>query len=120
MAVWKYELLHDGARLRELTNNDDDSAKNSADVLEQIRCCLRLLKMKLTSSDKEDYEQKIEDLIELMDGEPELLRIEDNDERDDRLMDIGYDSMETHLDLVNERIAEFYDLCDECGCWIGL
>ena len=95
MAHWKY-TLNSGTALREAIDNED---------VEQVVKCLLLcyneLLDKLDEWDEEDYEIDIHDSIGV------LMAYELCPDEDD-------------TDYINDKLTEFYDLCDELGAWVAL
>ena len=109
MGKWKYKL-NEGVKLRELIDGDTDDKENQALIIEQIIVCCKALLEKLDDKDKEYYQMELEDLINVMDGEGDYIR---NGE------DL-YESFYSTEELADARLAEFYDICDACRCWIDL
>lgn len=95
MARWKYKL-NSGTALREAINNED-----MEQVVKCLLFCYQELYKKLTVDDRADYLDDIEDAFaELSSYEP-------------------YDDDEEYEEYyLNEKLAEFYDLCDELRAWI--
>lgn len=114
MVKWKYEL-RDGAReLRRLIDRSlEYDRENNAKIIEQIQVCCKRLLNQLTDKDKEYYEDDIQDLLDVMDGEADALR----NNPDIVTNDWGYDST---TELIDGRLAQFYDICDDCRCWIAI
>lgn len=114
MVNWKYKLSVEGSTLRSLIHNEDDSNENKAQIIEQIERCYKALLDKFDSQDKELYEDDFIEFLELIDGEANVIR--NNPEVIAEWGDGDYDAES----LVNDRLAQFYDDCDSCRCWIEL
>lgn len=95
MAKWKY-TLNSGKTLREAIENED-----MEQVVKCLLLCYRELLDKLDEWDEEDYEIDIHDSIGV------LMAYELCPDEDDE-------------DYINEKLEEFYDLCDELSVWITL
>lgn len=66
----------------------------------------------LRGDDKEHYYRDFEDLYNLLDGEPEVIR-----KHPEELLEWEYFGA---TDLVNDRLARFYNLCDRASVWISV
>jgi len=108
MAKWNYKLEEEGLKLRELTFTSKE-----AETIEQIEVCCRSLLKQLTNKDKEYYEDKIEDLLNLIAGEADTIR----NNPDEITKEWDFKDIE---ELVNSRLSEFYDICDDCRCWVQM
>lgn len=105
MVKWKY-TLNMGRDLRKSV-----IAKNSSKTIQLIRfLCISLLD-KLTHDDKEQYSDDLKELIELLEGEEIVIKYEPNVVIDNW----GFDSLN---ELVDDRLEQFYDICNRCRCWI--
>jgi hypothetical protein len=96
MARWNYNLREEGTKLRELIKEEKE-----AEIIEQIGICCKSLLNQLSFRDKQYFKYRIEELIDLLTEEANTIK---ND-----LDECG---------LINGRLAEFYDICDDCKCWI--
>ena len=113
MKNWKY-VLKEAKQLRTLINSDDENEEeNFCKILEQLQLCYKKL---LEQSIFDDYERDdIEDALNLLDGDDIIVHL--YYAHDDEFEDYGFDSAE---DLVNDRLAQFYDLCDSLDVWADL
>lgn len=108
MRTWKYRLEHEGKQLRELISSEE-TKENQASIVKYLRVCCKRLMNKMN---EEDYGyNEVDELYFLLEGDDELIL--SNEDMDDY-------SFESRTELVNERLAQFYDACDYVGCWIGL
>lgn len=96
MARWKY-TLKSGSALREAINNED-----TEQVVKCLLLCYNELLNQLDEWDTEDYEIDIQDSIGV------LMAYELCPDEEDK---------EEYLD---DKLAEFYDLCDELRAFIEL
>ena len=92
---WKY-TLNSGSALREAIYKDD-----MEQVLKCLLLCYRELLDKLDKWDEADYEIDIQDSIGV-------------------LMAYTLCPDEDDEDYINDKLEEFYDLCDELRVWIEL
>lgn len=94
----KWELtINKGRELRDLIND-----KNSIGVIVKLReICDDLI--------KKGYDD-FEELYFLLEGEDDIIR-------EDRLEEFGWNNDE---DLVDDRLTEFYDLCDDNNIFVGI
>lgn len=96
MAKWNYNLKEEGNKLRKLINEEKE-----AEIIKQIEICCKSLLEQLSFRDKEYFKYRIEELINLLAEEVNTIR---ND-----IEEWG---------LINGKLTEFYDICDECKCWV--
>lgn len=108
MRTWKYRFEPEGKQLRELIAGEE-TKENQAAIVNYIRLCCDKL-MKRMKEDDYGY-REVGDLYYLLDGDDELIL---GDE------DISNYSYENRTELVNDRLAQFYDACDYASCWVGL
>jgi len=101
---WKYRLENEGVKLREIIDCGGNDVKSCVSTLKQVKLCCAELLNQLEIVDKNNYMRQIENLIDEMD----LLGSLD-----------GYDACLAE-DEVNYILGEFYDICDDCRCWIPL
>ena len=112
MAEWKYELPTEGKLLRELIEAEgEDENEQAAKVIDQLRRCCKILLGQLDADDEEYHRGEIEELYNLIDGEADALR-----NNPDEISGWGFESSE---ELIDSRLAGFYDICDGCRCWVG-
>lgn len=108
MRNWKYRLEFEGKKLRELINNSN-SGKDKAEIVLYIRKCCEILMKKFEEDSDEYYD--IEELYDLLNGDDEIIL------GDEDIIDYGFENTE---ELVDSRLYDFYSLCDDIDCWIGL
>lgn len=114
MRKWKYNLKA-GLKLRALIHAEDmEEEDQQVAILNQLKVCYEeLLKQEKTF---DEYERDdFEDALNLLDGDDELVHL--YYAHDAEWFNYGFDSAE---DLVNERLGEFYDLCDAYSIWVEL
>ena len=109
--AWNYRLEAEGKKLREFVDGDE-TFENSAACIDQLRVCCKRVMDALRGRDKEYYYDDFEELYELMDGEADVLRTNPSE--------IFEWEFTGATELVNERLREFYDLCDAARVWVGL
>ncbi len=90
MANWDY-TIHKGKLLREAIEDEDTEL-----VVKCLIACYKELLLKLSDEDKEWKEFDIEDNIALLES---------------------YDEDEDDID---DRLSDFYDICDELRAWISI
>ena len=95
MGAWEYKLL-EGKKLRSLINNES----SSSEIFNQIKVCCESMLRILNEDDLFSFEDDIENIIAQVDY---LVSEEDYGES-----------------AVNDLLEEFYDLCDNCRCWIEI
>jgi len=104
MTQWNYKI--NGERLREATQKDDEW-----ETLVELDKVLKSFAPKI----KDEYmAQDFEELIEIVDSEV----LEGKDAIEQFLEE--EDAQEDLQELVNDRLSEFYDLCDGWRVWITL
>lgn len=107
MKKWNYKLEEEGKELRKLIDEE-----KPAEIIEQLQKCYNSLSNLLSEEDKEYYESDIEDAMNLIEGEADIIR-----NNPEELEDFGFENVE---ELVDERLREFYDICDNARVWIQL
>jgi hypothetical protein len=108
MASWKYKLEAEGKKLRQFIDEEKE-----AEIIEQLQLCYKSLINKLSPEDKENYGDSVEESYYLLDGEADTIR----NNPDEIINEWGFDSI---TELIDERLAEFYDHCDDVKCWVGI
>lgn len=108
MRTWKFRLELEGKYLRELISGEE-TRDNQAAIVNFLRVCCDKL-MKKMKEDDYGY-REVEDLYYLLDGDDQLIL------GDEDMDDYGFES---RTELVNDRLAQFYDACDYVDCWVGL
>lgn len=108
MPNWKYKLESEGKLLRQLIEEEKEP-----EIIEQLQVCYKKLINKLTPRDKEDFLDNIEESYYLLDGEADVIR---------NTPDVVVNEWEfiSIVDLIDNRLREFYNHCDDVRCWVGL
>lgn len=117
MRTWQHSLNPTGSILRQTINNGNEDLQSCKDTLEALKTCYEQIK-RLVS--EEEWSFYYEDAFDNVVGDLEILNEPDDAKREDRLLDIGYDGYNPPLEMVNNELRTFYDLCDEHSIWIGL
>lgn len=99
---WKYKCFT-FPEVRQLINEDVETVKQCMKILHSLECCCG----ELTPNGKEDWEY-YDDFRDLTSEIHETIEELDED---------NYDEAKY---TVNNLLAEFYDLCDSAGVWLGL
>lgn len=94
-----------GKPFRELFKSEEETIEHIIDIYKHMILFLQAWKKRLTVEDREAFEYDIDCLIEDMECACPDINEED------------YDSEESN---VNEYLRQFYDICDEGRCWIGI
>lgn len=110
MAKWIY-ICKGGTELRRLID-DADTWENSVEIIRQLKRCYQEI---IDNYDWEDDWDKgeFQEALELLEGDDVIIEscangLEDFD-------DYGFEDDE---EFVNERLREFYDLCDSYRIWV--
>lgn len=106
MKEWKYSL--EGSVLRSLIKDGD----KQAEVIERLEYLYKRLLKKLDKDDKEYYQYEIEDNMSVLEGEADIIRNKPHE-----ILEWGFDNVN---ELTNERLKQFYDICDNCRCWVDI
>ena len=111
---WKYRL-RSGKALRTSIENATD-LKSIAFMLTRLqKSCSEVMEWAQDDPEADDYSSaysQFEELYELLDGEPEVIRDEPQ-----VLFEWGFTGADQ---LAEMRLQEFYDLCDEHRVWVEL
>lgn len=110
---WQYNISKNGGdALQCMIKDCDKSHESMARILEQIRtCCQEVVKAMGDADDADSFD--FDDLAGVIDGEPELCRAKDVA----TIKEWGYGSFS---ELVDARLADFYDCCDSHRVWVGI
>lgn len=116
MVKWNIEV--DGKKLREAIDNCQDK-KNQAELILILRNTIKETINKLTEyytqigEEDVDWElSELNEIYELLDGDDEIVLLDDYE-----ISDVyGFNNSE---ELVDERLARFYDECDYKRIWIS-
>lgn len=112
---WKYHLAS-GTSLRQQINDGEETLKSCIDTLVTLEKCYSEIKSKVSSDDWEDISDEWENVKEHI----EILKTDDEIKRDDQLLDLGFDGYNPPLDMVNEDLHIFYNICDDNRIWIEM
>lgn len=115
MANWKYSIDTHGKILRAAIAYGGEDLQSCKNTITALKDCMDQIK-KLVS---EEEWFSFEDLYENIESDISLLNIDDDEKRMDTFEKMGYTG-NPPLDIVNNNLAEFYDLCDSYLIWIGL
>lgn len=117
MRTWVHSLTVTGKILRQVINDGGEDLQSCKNTLEALQACYENIK-RLVSED--DWNWYFEDAYMNIIGDLKILNDSDDARREDRLIDIGYDGYNPALEMINNELRTFYDLCDEHSIWIGL
>lgn len=106
MKQWKFTVTN-GKELRKAIHEE-----NGVAVINALKKCYEEILYNYNFDDEAD-EEKFRDGYNFVFGDDEIIENCDNGKED--ISDYGFDSTD---ELVDERLTDFYDLCDECGFWI--
>lgn len=112
---WEYHLAT-GSSLRQHINDGEETLKSCINTLIALEKCYSEIKGKVAADDWEDISGEWENVKEHI----EILKTDDEVERIDHLLDLGFDGFNPPLDMVNEDLLIFYNVCDELRIWIGI
>lgn len=112
MAKWNY--TYNGAHLRGLVNSGDESAQNQIEILDTLQSAYNHIIAHCPKLDEYDRE-RLEESRDLIDGDDEIVK--DYHENPRTIKDYGFESA---TELIDARLAEFYDNCDYFRIWISL
>lgn len=113
---WKYDLKGFGKELRQCINDGDDGLESCRKTLLALENCYKLIKSKLSEDDWEEISEEYRIVRQHID----ILSVEDEAEREDRLLDEGFDGVNPALDCVNDDLRIFYNICDNNSIWVGV
>lgn len=110
MEVWKFEKMEVSygclrETIQRIVKSEEETIEHIIDIYKHMILFLQAWKKRLTVEDREAFEYDIDCLIEDMECACPDINEED------------YDSEESN---VNEYLRQFYDICDEGRCWIGI
>lgn len=107
MTKWIYKLKR-GSELRRLIE-EAETTENLLEILQKLKNCYQEI---LTSYPFEDEYDKydIQEALDFLEGDDEIIQ-------EKELGEYGFENAE---DLIDNRLEEFYNLCDDYRIWIGL
>lgn len=117
MSRWKYSLGNVGLELREAINNREDNLESCRDTMQALNRCYERIKNII---DTETWFFFFEDYFENFITDLDILNEPDEIKREDRFLVSRYTGYNSALDMVNNDLKIFYDLCDRWGIWISL
>jgi hypothetical protein len=106
MKQWKFTVKN-GKELRKAVHEE-----NGVAVINALKKCYEEILYNYIFDDETD-EEKFRESYDLLDGDYEI--IENCNNGTESIFNFGFDSTD---ELVDERLTEFYDLCDEYGFWV--
>lgn len=110
MEKWIY-TCKGGTELRRLINNSG-AWEVSVEVIRQLKKCYQEIIDGYPWEDELDKD-KFQEALDFLNGDDEIIINWMNGGED--IEEYGFD---TDLDLVDERLEEFYNLCDEYRIWV--
>lgn len=110
----KYNLGLCGSELRNIIKNGDESLESCINTLEALKKCYETIQGKVT----EDEWCDMEDSCAMLEADIEILKLEDDAEREYRLRDVLYTGDNPALSCVNSNLNFFYNLCDRYRIFI--
>lgn len=113
---WKYDLKGFGKELRQCINNGGEDLESCRKTLRALENCYKLIKSKVPEDDWEEISEEYRTVRQHID----ILSIEDESEREDRLMDENFDGYNLALECVNDDLCIFYNICDDYSIWVGV
>lgn len=107
MTKWIYKLKR-GNELRRLIE-EAETTENLLEILQKLKNCYQEI---LTSYPFEDEYDKydIQEALNFLGGDDEIIQ-------EKELGEYGFENAE---DLIDNRLEEFYNLCDDYRIWVGL
>ena len=110
MAKWTY-TCKSGKELRNLIDKSGDW-EESVQILNQLQKCYQEILDNYCWRD--DYDKdSFQEAMDLINGDDKIITDWMNGTND--ISEYGFD---TYEDLVNERLEEFYNFCDEYRIWV--
>lgn len=100
----KWESKINGTQLREEIKNG-----NSFEILKELTL---QLKLKINRIKDEDEKYEFEDLYELVKSDVEI--------GEEGLVNWLYEENWSMTELVDDRLHQFYDLCDKYNVWVAI
>lgn len=113
---WRFNLGFLGKALREAINDGDDSLESCKKTLAALDDCYSAIKKRVKENEWEEISIEAETVKEHIN----ILNIEDDALRQDRLEDKCFYGWNQQLDCVNEDLRIFYDICDEYRIWVAM
>ena len=113
---WKYDLKSFGKELRQCINEGGEDLESCRKTLRALENCYKLIKSKVSEDDEEEISEEYRTVRQHID----ILSIEDESEREDRLLDENFDGYNPALECVNDDLRIFYNICDDYSIWIGV
>lgn len=113
---WKYDLKNTGKSLRQCINDGGEDLESCRKTLRELENCYKLIKSKVPEGDWEEISEEYRNVQHHID----ILSIEDEIEREDRLLDENFTGYNPALECVNDDLHIFYNICDEYRIWVGI
>ena len=115
MVNWTYKLEYHGKALREKINGGGDDLESCKATLQALKDCYDQIK-RMVKDNWFNFESDYENLKYYID----VLNNPNESEREDALLDGGYDGYNPALECVNDILRAFYDLCDYYRIWVDV
>lgn len=114
--AWRFNLGFLGKALREAINDGDESLESCKRTLIALDKCYFAIKERVKENEWEEISSEAETVKEHIN----ILSIDDDATREDRLIDENFAGWNPPLDCVNADLKIFYDICDEYCIWVGI
>lgn len=114
--AWRFNLGFLGRTLRAAINDGDESLESCKKTLIALDNCYSAIKDRVKEDEWEEISLEAETIKEHIN----ILNMDDEAMRQDRLEDEHFYGWNQPLDCVNEDLRIFYDLCDNYRIWIGV
>lgn len=112
---WKYDLKSFGKELRQCINEGGEDLESCRKTLRALESCYKLIKSKVSEDDWEEISEEYRTVRQHID----ILSVEDEAEREDRLLDEDFTGYNLALECVNDDLRVFYNICDDYSIWVG-
>lgn len=109
MGKWMY-TIQNGAKLRNAIDNAE-TKEDEANIISILRDCYKeVIDSFKTDEDNEGVVYDFEEIYDFLEGDDEIILNEKCEE-------YGFDS---NTDMIDSKLAEFYDICDEHRIFVGI
>lgn len=111
MKKWNY-TLHQGKELRNLIYGND-TEENDIKIIMLLKECYQEL---IAQPIFDDYDKNnLKEAFNFLDGDDEIIKLYFAHNKD--FYNYGFTNAE---ELINDRLHEFYDLCDSLNVWVAI
>lgn len=107
MTKWIYKLKK-GSELRRLIE-EAETTENLLEILQELKNCYQEILAFYPFEDEYD-KYNIQEALDFLEGDDEIIQEEE-------LEEYGFENAE---DLIDNRLEEFYNLCDDYRIWVEL